>query len=226
SPSASAEPSPSAAPSVAASPSIEPCTTDGENRSCTTGSCEGNSTCMTTGTFSSWGACIKFDLCCGVSCNDNNACTSDSCSAGGCIYSAIPGCGGGSSGGGGYSSGGGGGAAPLPSSNPSPTPRPSIAIQQEFTKSAIEIEDQLPDIEFDQASQADIQKLLNEAKELQKQGKTEQALVVLKNARAKLNDTIAKSRERKADFTWQIALILLVIVAAVAIYYAKKMRHP
>jgi hypothetical protein len=44
-------------------------------------------------------------------------------------------------------------------------------------------------------------------------------------AREKLQRTVADSKVKKADFTWQIALTALVMILAIAIYYIKKTHH-
>ena len=74
--------------------------TAGESRNCTITGCAGLQTCVA----GAWGSCVKDDLCCGVSCDDGNSCTTDGCSLGVCAHTTISGCGkssgGGSSGGG------------------------------------------------------------------------------------------------------------------------------
>ncbi|MEW6294912.1 MAG: DNRLRE domain-containing protein [Candidatus Diapherotrites archaeon] len=72
--------------------------TPGQTQSCTIDNCNGSQTCSEQG---AWNPCIKADLCCGVNCNDNNDCTTDSCSIGACSNTVIPNCGTGGGGGGG-----------------------------------------------------------------------------------------------------------------------------
>ncbi|MFH1072719.1 MAG: hypothetical protein V1743_04795 [Nanoarchaeota archaeon] len=55
---------------------------EGAVQACTSGGCAGTETC----TVGNWGSCVKDDLCCGVICDDFNACTIDTCSLGTCAY--------------------------------------------------------------------------------------------------------------------------------------------
>ncbi|MFH0972369.1 MAG: hypothetical protein V1835_07460 [Candidatus Micrarchaeota archaeon] len=202
SPSIIASPSMSPSPSIAASPSTLPCT---ENWSCT-----------------SWSACN------GVTqtrtCIDSNACNttinvpaeSQSCSLGGST--------GGSTGGssGGYSSSSGGAIPQLPNPSPNVSPKVPLTPQQEFVSKVIEIEDNLPEIDFDQQGQKDIAGMVDQAKLLQKQGKTEQALVLLKQAKEKMQTKLQDAKVRKADWNWLFGLVAILLIVAAGIYYFKK----
>ncbi len=201
SPNPSSSPSPSASPSVSPSPSAIPCT---ENWSCT-----------------GWSACSG-----GVqtrTCVDLNVCNTTL---------AVPpesqGC---SSGSPGSNSPYYGGVStytvPTVTNTPpsaSVAPTPSLTVQQEFVVRALDIESELPAIDFDRESQLDIQELLKEAKILQKQGRTEQALALLGRAKTRLNETVSKSGDQKAGFLWQVAAAMLVALLALAFYFIHKRR--
>jgi len=63
----------------------QPLCYSGESRSCQTGSCSGNQICAN----GAWNDCVKVNACCGVNCNDNDSCTTDSCAGGVCSHANI-----------------------------------------------------------------------------------------------------------------------------------------
>ncbi|MFH1442825.1 MAG: fibronectin type III domain-containing protein [Candidatus Micrarchaeota archaeon] len=110
-----------------------------------------------------------------------------------------------------------------PSAKPSASPTATNASSvQQFIEVSLEIEERLPEIDFDTEGQQDIADMLAQAKELQRQGRTEQALVLLGKAREKLKQTIEDSKTERAGFTWQIVAMLSVMFLALLIYYVKK----
>ncbi|MCX6768181.1 MAG: hypothetical protein NTY90_05670, partial [Candidatus Micrarchaeota archaeon] len=72
-----------------------------QSQTCPVGSCAGtqNRSCQSSGTWGSWGACIKTDACCGVSCDLGYKCSGGACAAAFCnisnaywsVYGPVPG---------------------------------------------------------------------------------------------------------------------------------------
>ncbi|MFH1442440.1 MAG: hypothetical protein ABIG96_00240, partial [Candidatus Micrarchaeota archaeon] len=110
-------------------------------------------------------------------------------------------------------------AAPSPSASikPSPSPLP-VSIQVVQIKQ--EIEDNINLIP--EQDRLDIQDLVQQAETLQKQGRTEQALVLLTKAKTKLNQTIADSKTKKAGSDWMLGTLAAIIILAIGIYYFKR----
>ncbi len=100
-------------------------------------------------------------------------------------------------------------AKPAVSSTPVPVSVQLVQIKQDLESNIQSIPEK---------DKLEIEDYLKNAEKLQKEGKTEQALVLLQRAKNKLNDL----KYKKADYTWQIVLVVLVILLAVAIYYVKK----
>ncbi len=71
-------------PSLPPSPPPGNCN-NGETYACDIGGCSGILTCVN----GNWGSCVKSNLCCGVSCDDSNSCTRDSCGNGSCSHANI-----------------------------------------------------------------------------------------------------------------------------------------
>ncbi|MFH0971261.1 MAG: hypothetical protein V1835_01715, partial [Candidatus Micrarchaeota archaeon] len=222
SPSASASPSASPSPSISVSPSAVPSPSVSASPSTIPSASPSTLPCTENWSCTSWSACN------GVTqtrtCIDSNACNttinvpaeSQSCSIGGNT--------GGSTGGssGGYSSGSGGAIPQLPNPSPNVSPKVPLTPQQEFVSKVIEIEDSLPEIDFDQEGQQDIADLVAQAKLLQKQGKTEQALVLLKQAKEKMQTKLQDAKVKKADWNWLFGVLAIAVIAAIGIYYYRR----
>ncbi len=125
---------------------------------------------------------------------------------------------------------GGPGNPPKSTTTPTPIPHfaigsatPTIEASLELIKLKKEIDNEIYQLPENDA--LDIRDLYNQAELLQKEGKNEQALILLKRAREKLQRTIIDSKAKKADFTWQIAILALISILAIAIYYIKKTHH-
>ncbi|MFH0972052.1 MAG: right-handed parallel beta-helix repeat-containing protein [Candidatus Micrarchaeota archaeon] len=107
--------------------------------------------------------------------------------------------------------------SPSASIKPSPSPLP-VSIQ--VVQIRQEIEDNINLIP--EQDRLDIQDLVQQAETLQKQGRTDQALILLTKAKTKLNQTIADSKTKKAGSDWMIGALAAIIILAIGIYYFKK----
>jgi hypothetical protein len=100
----------------------------------------------------------------------------------------------------------------------------TIPTNVQIIKLRTEIDGQIYTSQISEAALLEVRQLLAEAELLQKQGKSEQALVLLNRAKSKLTEYGDKSKNTKASFTWQIALLVLVLLVSAAIYYAYTLR--
>jgi hypothetical protein len=125
-----------------------------------------------------------------------------------------PGCGG----------GGGGGGGGRPAISPTPTKKagnqtatPTINVNVQIIRLRAEVEQGLPDIP--DSSRSEIEELLKTASLLERQGRTEQALVLLRRANDRMQGYITDNQNKKANYTWQFAILILVLLCAMAFYY-------
>jgi hypothetical protein len=116
------------------------------------------------------------------------------------------------------------GTGPAPANKNKPivnaTPTPEPQVNAEVVRLKQDLEDGLSGLSPDETSEVDA--MLREAELLYKEGKTDQALIVLNRARARLKDTIAQSKTTKANFTWQIAALAVILIGGFAFYYHGK----
>ncbi|MFH1106685.1 MAG: DUF5060 domain-containing protein [Candidatus Micrarchaeota archaeon] len=218
-----ATPTVTSTPTPSQTPTPEPCGEEGLQEECTFGECDGMRTC---GEDLTWGGCVKLDLCCGVSCDDGNSCTADSCSAGVCSHAYT--CGGG--GGGGYS-GGGYYGTPTPSPRPSitavPCPSPTLfgARYVVIPESNEEVEAALDELPFDDEKH-EVQEIISQAKEQERQGRFDAAKALWDKARVKIGDLLVKSRANKSSFNYWLAGIAAVALVGGAVYYSSTLHKP
>jgi len=128
-------------------------------------------------------------------------------------------------GGGTYVGGSSGWSPPAPTMLPSPSPSPSRrpAITPEFTEISQEIEERLPEIKY-KPEEAEVRQMVDEATALEQQGRKQEALSLLFNARQKLLNTIATSRTQKANSSWQLALVILTLFLSALWFRFDRMR--
>ncbi|MFH0971436.1 MAG: hypothetical protein V1835_02605 [Candidatus Micrarchaeota archaeon] len=182
-------------------------------QSCSFGSCSSSSIASFNTTVTPPGCAYANPPCgAGQSCQ-NNVCISGS-----------PG------GGGGCSNCGGGGSGGIPPTTPTSSPSPSARASPSPTVSAnthiLQLRDEFTDAlpELSESDAIDIQELLKQAELLEKEGKKEQALVLVGNARRKLTDALDKVKGNKASFTWPVAIVLIIVVLGFGGYYVYNMR--
>ena len=202
-----------------ATPTPEPCTPEEEgiSRACDVSGCSGSQSCES----GEWSICVKTDLCCGVNCDDGNSCTSDACAGGVCSHVAVCGDGG---------NNGGSNDGPFPTATPTPVPSvvgadtPSPTVDWQGLDP--EVQEQLTEMYESGEDTREVEQLMLDALEARDAGDDEKAVSLMDRARERLRELVLKARSSKASFTWWYALVALVIIVGLAIYYASSFRKP
>ncbi|MFH1199608.1 MAG: PKD domain-containing protein [Candidatus Micrarchaeota archaeon] len=179
-----------------------------------------------------WQCAYSQGSCGNLVCTDSNSCNTTAGMPAGQIN--CPQNTGGSSGGSyGGSSGGFVQATPTPTPranasrvtatpNPTPTPVRFVSVPQ----SNEEIESALLELPPDDLETQQAQQIISQAKELEKQGKWEQAKVMWAKAKEKVAGLLAKARANKASFNYWVAGLVALALVGGAVYYSSTLRPP
>ncbi|MBU1197772.1 hypothetical protein KJ765_04665, partial [Candidatus Micrarchaeota archaeon] len=113
--------------------------------------------------------------------------------------------------------------APTPTSGTgTDTPSPTVDWQG-FEP---EVQDQLMEAYESGEDIRGVEQLMLDALEARDAGDDEKAVSLMDRARERLRELVLKARSSKASFTWWYALVALVIIVGLAIYYASSFRKP
>jgi hypothetical protein len=115
-----------------------------------------------------------------------------------------------------------GGTPPSNTKKPSPTPTPTptpLPEHAEFNKISNNLEDDLLDLRNNGDNLEDVDQLLEQARLLQSQGKTAQALILLKRARDKISEKASSVKAAKLSWGWYITGIAILILLCVGGYF-------
>ncbi len=110
-----------------------------------------------------------------------------------------------------------------PSRRPSPSPNASVSPSPLPASQYVELrEDIVKDINLlEEVDRLEIESYLRQAEKLQKEGRYEQAMQVLGNAKRKMAEASVKVEGKKADIAWVFAFTLLAFLMLYAVYYVK-----
>ncbi|MFH1257852.1 MAG: fibronectin type III domain-containing protein [Candidatus Micrarchaeota archaeon] len=190
--------------------------------SCTLGGCN-SSTIRTFNTTATPAGCAYSNPACsaGTHCS-NNACVSDY--TGGSPGNYVPG---GNVGNPSPSASAGpsGSATPRPSGTASISPSASVSAEVKVE----EISDEFASLDMSLLADEDkitVEKMLEEAELLRKQGKMEQAFVVYSNAKRYAEEALSSNKDKKASIAWfSVGLFIFAILGIGGFYYYQLKKH-